>query len=43
LEENPPDQGETAAFDGLIAACGKMNHVAVSVGKSADFMLYCIP
>jgi hypothetical protein len=21
--------------------CGKMNHVAVSVGKSADFMLYC--
>ena len=41
LEENPPGEGETATFDRLKPACDKLNHVAVNVGKSPAFMLYC--
>ena len=43
LEEDPSGQGSATAADGLISACGKMNHVAVMVGKTAAFVLYCLP
>ena len=43
LEKDPSGQGPTTVADGLKPACGKMNHAAVMIGKTAVFVLYSLP
>lgn len=43
LEKDPPGQDQAAVVNGLKPACDMMNHVAVTVGKTAVFVLYCLP
>ena len=42
LEKDSSGQGPTTVADGLKPACGKMNHGAVTVGKTTVFVLCCL-